>query len=128
MSQSLPSFSGFESITTNLGEVQNQGFELSINSINIQKENFEWRTNFALTYNKNQINALYGNMEDILNADGEVIGKKEADDISNGWYIGKPISAIWDYEVVGIWQKDELGGSREVWTRSWGSKSSKSLY
>ncbi|MDO3695332.1 SusC/RagA family TonB-linked outer membrane protein [Wenyingzhuangia sp. chi5] len=107
MGQRLPSFSGFGSITTNLGEVQNQGFELSINSINIQKENFEWRTNFALTYNNNKINALYGDMEDILDTNGNVIGKKERDDISNGWFIGQPISAIWDYEVIGIWQKDE---------------------
>ncbi|MGY5355665.1 SusC/RagA family TonB-linked outer membrane protein [Wenyingzhuangia sp. IMCC45467] len=107
MAQRLPSFSGFGSITTNLGEVQNQGFEVSINSINVLKSNFEWRTSFALSYNKNKINSLYGNMEDILNADGEVIGKKESDDISNGWFIGKPISAIWSYEVTGIWQKEE---------------------
>ncbi|MFV0564895.1 MAG: SusC/RagA family TonB-linked outer membrane protein [Flavobacteriaceae bacterium] len=107
MSQRLPIFSGFGSITTNLGEVQNKGFELSINSVNIQKPNFEWRTSFAFSYNKNTINALYGDMEDILDSDGNVIGRKEADDTSNGWFIGKAISEMWDYEVTGIWQKDE---------------------
>tara|TARA_Y100001947_G_C10336047_1_gene303053 strand:- start:261 stop:2339 length:2079 start_codon:yes stop_codon:yes gene_type:complete len=107
MSQRLPSFSGFGSITTNLGEVQNRGFEMSINSVNIKNKDFEWRTNFVLSYNENQINELYGDMEDILDAEGNVIGRKEADDISNGWFIGQPISAIWNYEVTGIWQKDE---------------------
>lgn len=107
MSQRLPSFSGFGSITTNLGEVENKGFEISINAVNITKPNFEWRTSFALSYNKNTINALYGNMEDILDAQGNVIGKKEADDLSNGWFIGKSISAIWGYEVTGIWQKED---------------------
>ena len=32
MSQRLPSFSGFGSIMANLGEVQNQGFEIALNS------------------------------------------------------------------------------------------------
>ncbi|WP_223154723.1 SusC/RagA family TonB-linked outer membrane protein [Aestuariibaculum sediminum] len=107
MAQRLPSFSGFGSITTNLGEVQNKGFEIGINTVNIQNPNFEWRTNFALSYNKNTINALYGNQENILDSEGNVIGQREADDISNGWFIGKAISEIWDYEVIGIWQKDE---------------------
>ncbi len=107
MSQRLPSFSGFGSITTNLGEVQNKGFEISVNSVNVTKPNFAWRTSFAFSYNKNTINALYGDYEDILDSEGQVIGKKEADDISNSWFIGKAISAIWGYEVIGIWQKDE---------------------
>ncbi len=43
--------------------------------------------------------------ENVLNAQGEVIGTKERDDISNKWFIGQPIGAIWDYKVTGIWQK-----------------------
>lgn len=107
MSQRLPSFSGFSSITTNLGEVENKGFEFNLSSTNIQNPNFSWKTTVAFSYNKNQINSLYGNMEDILDADGNVIGQHEADDTSNGWFIGKAISTIWGYEVTGIWQKDE---------------------
>lgn len=42
MNQSLPDFTGFNSITTNLGRIENRGFELSINSRNIEKANFQW--------------------------------------------------------------------------------------
>lgn len=107
MSQRLPSFSGFSSITTNLGEVENKGIEISVNTINMSLPNFQWRTMAAFSYNKNRINKLYGNMEYTLDADGNVISQKEADDITNGWFIGQPISAIWSNRVVGIWQKDE---------------------
>jgi len=107
MSQRLPGFSGFGSIATNLGEVENRGFEVSLSSINIINPNFEWRTSAAFSYNKNIINKLYGNMEDVLDDEGNVIGQKESDDKSNGWFIGKAISEIWNYEVTGIWQKDE---------------------
>lgn len=107
MSQRLPGFSGFGSIATNLGEVENRGFELSLSSVNMRQPNFEWRTSVSFSYNKNMINKLYGNMENILDSNGNVIGQKESDDRSNGWFIGQSISEIWDYRVTGIWQKDE---------------------
>ncbi len=108
MNQRLPAFSGFGSIATNLGRVDNRGFEISVNTLNVNNSNFEWTTNLAFSYNKNEIKALYGNMEDVLNSKGEKIGEKEADDIDNSWFIGQPIGAIWDYQVVGVWQKDEV--------------------
>ncbi|MTH17599.1 SusC/RagA family TonB-linked outer membrane protein [Flavobacterium sp. LC2016-01] len=107
MSQSLPGFTGFSAIATNLGEVQNKGFELSLNTLNMKTPNFEWRTTVGISYNENKIVSLYGNMVDIKDAAGNVIGKKEGDDSTNGWFIGRPITQIWDYKVTGIWQKDE---------------------
>lgn len=54
MSQRLPSFSGFGSIMANLGEVQNQGFEIALNSTNIQNRNFTWNTSVGFSINKNK--------------------------------------------------------------------------
>ncbi|MBZ4190413.1 SusC/RagA family TonB-linked outer membrane protein [Niabella beijingensis] len=107
MSQSLPGFSGFGSITTNLGEVQNKGFEISINSQNIKRKDFSWNTIFGFSKYTNTIKHLYYRYEDVLDAAGNVVATRELDDISNGWFIGKPISAIWDYRVTGIWQVNE---------------------
>lgn len=107
MSQSLPGFSGFSSITTNLGEVQNKGFEISINSQNIKQKNFSWNTTFGFSKYSNTIKHLYYRYEDIVDANGNVISSREVDDISNGWFIGQPINAIWNYRVTGIWQVNE---------------------
>ena len=107
MNQRLPGFSGFGSMTTNLGQVNNDGIELSINSLNIKEKNFEWSTSFGLSWNKNTIKKLYGIYEDVLDANGNVVGRKESDDLTNKWFIGKSIGTIWDYEVTGIWQTDE---------------------
>lgn len=107
MNQSLPNFTGFSSITTNLGRVENRGVELSINTRNIENENFNWTTSFSFSFNKNEIKKLYGEYETSIDAAGNVI-TKERDDISNKWFIGQPINVIWDYEVTGIWQKDEI--------------------
>lgn len=107
MSQRLPGFSGFGSITTNLGQVDNNGFEIAINSVNMKTKDFEWTTGFALSYNHNEIKHLYYEYEDVKDKDGNVIGRKEMDDKSNGWFIGKPIGEIWGYKQIGIWQADE---------------------
>lgn len=107
MSQSLPDFSGFSSITTNLGEVLNKGFEISVNSQNIRNGKFSWNSTFGFSKYTNAIKHLYGTYQDVLDANGKVVSTKESDDISNGWFIGKPISAIWDYKVTGIWQVDQ---------------------
>ena len=107
MNQALPSFTGFTSITTNLGEVQNKGFELALTSQNIKSRKFNWNTTFGYSQYSNTIKHLYGTYVDVVDASGNVVSHKEADDISNGWFIGKPISAIWDYKVTGIWQTNQ---------------------
>jgi TonB-linked SusC/RagA family outer membrane protein len=112
MSERLPGFTGFNSITTNLGEVQNRGFEFSIGSQNIKRDNFEWRTSFTFSYNQNKIKHLYYDYQDIIDPSGNVIGRREMDDTSNGWFIGKPISQIWNYRVTGIWQANEAAEAK----------------
>jgi TonB-linked SusC/RagA family outer membrane protein len=107
MNQSLPSFTGFSTVTTNLGEVVNKGFELGLTSRNIEKKNFDWSTTFGFFFNRNKVKHLYYTYEDVLNQDGKVVGSKEVDDIKNGWFIGHDIASIWTYNVQGIWQENE---------------------
>ena len=95
MSQRLPSFSGFGSIMANLGEVQNQGFEIALNSTNIQNRNFTWNTSVGFSINKNKINHIYYDYDE---------NGVEKDDTSNGWFIGQAIGTIWYYETDGVWQ------------------------
>lgn len=98
MAQRLPNFSGFDSIFTNLGEVKNSGIEIALNSVNINNDFLKWNTTLNFSYNKNKIVHLYNDYDE---------NGVERDDTSNGWFIDKPISEIWDYEVVGTWQVDE---------------------
>lgn len=105
--RTLPSIIGYTSVSANLGEIQNKGIEVTINTTNIDKPNFKWNSSLVYSYNKNKIVRLYGDMENILDSEGNVIGQKEADDVTNQWFIGQSIDRIWDYEILGIWQADE---------------------
>lgn len=98
MSQRLPKFSGFENITTNLGQVDNSGVEITLHSQNMTLSNFQWTTDFTFSYNKNTIKHLLGDLDE---------NGKEKDISSNGWFIGRSIDEIWDYKYEGVWQVSE---------------------
>ena len=54
----IPGTSGFASVTQNVGEIHNEGIEISLNTVNITRESFSWRTSVNLTSNRNEVKAL----------------------------------------------------------------------
>ncbi len=95
----LPVTSGYSSILDNMGELENRGIEISLHSTNIETKDFSWKTDLSFWLNRNKIVSLYG-----IDADGD---GKEDDDLSNSWFIGEPLSAIYNYETDGIVQEDD---------------------
>ncbi|MDO6425132.1 TonB-dependent receptor, partial [Saccharophagus degradans] len=51
--RSVPLESGYNFINTNWATVSNKGFELMINTTNIQTPNFRWTSSFNISHNKN---------------------------------------------------------------------------
>lgn len=51
----LPLSSGFETALKNVGSFSNKGFELTVNSINFDKSDFKWRSDFTLSFNRNKV-------------------------------------------------------------------------
>jgi TonB-dependent starch-binding outer membrane protein SusC len=56
----LPLSSGYASIFTNVGSMENKGFEFAVNSTNIKAGDFSWSTTFNISFNKNKVLALSG--------------------------------------------------------------------
>jgi TonB-linked SusC/RagA family outer membrane protein len=106
LDKKLPIVTGFESITTNVGELQNTGFDLSINTINVETSDITWTSQLNLSYNKNKIVSLTGEKVAVTDANGNVT-MEEPDDIDNGWFIGQNKDVIWDYEIDGVYQEGE---------------------
>jgi TonB-linked SusC/RagA family outer membrane protein len=97
--RTIPTMTGYASIFTNIGEINNKGIELTLNSINIKKDKFEWGTNFVFSTNRNRIVHLYN-----TDTNGDDI---EDNDISNSWFIGYPITSYYDYVFDGIYQEGD---------------------
>jgi len=93
---SLPPSQGGGTVFKNLGKTKGNGMELTINSVNIQKPNgLVWSTEFNYFFNREKIT--------------ELANPSQQNDIGNGWFVGQPITVIYDYEKLGIWQTGDPG-------------------
>lgn len=94
----IPPTNGYISTYDNIGEVNNKGIELALNSLNVNVSKFSWNTSFSFAYNKNKIVHLFGDI------DGDGI---EDDAPDNDWFIGENIHAYFDYQFDGIYQEGD---------------------
>tara|TARA_R110000751_G_scaffold93282_2_gene182254 strand:- start:22826 stop:26059 length:3234 start_codon:yes stop_codon:yes gene_type:complete len=51
----LPSATGFQSATQNIGDIENRGLEFGLRTINIQAGDFTWNSNATLSTNQNKV-------------------------------------------------------------------------
>jgi len=50
-----PHSAGISSVAANIGDLRNAGVEFSLSSVNIDRGDFLWRTNFNISFNTNEI-------------------------------------------------------------------------
>lgn len=98
VSRALPDVTGYTSVLSNLGELENTGFEFAVRTRNITNPNFTWTSNINFSLNRNKLNSLYGDLDE----DGN-----ELDDITNEWFIDHAIDELWGQKVLGIWQVNQ---------------------
>ena len=55
LNANLPLSSGYQKAMMNVGSVENQGFEFTLNTINILKKNFVWTSNFNISFNRSKV-------------------------------------------------------------------------
>jgi TonB-linked SusC/RagA family outer membrane protein len=97
--RNIPVMTGFKTIKTSMGQVNNKGIEITLRTTNIQTKDLTWGTSFTFWQNRNKLVKLYG--ED-KNGDGI-----EDDDIANNLFIGQPLGVIYGYEQIGIVQTSD---------------------
>ena len=79
---------GFESITANFpAKVLNAGWEFELNTVNVDKKSFSWKSSFNLTFNKNELVAYPG---------------FESSAYAKDYAIGKSLTIIQGYQFTGI--------------------------
>ena len=94
VNRALPQTSGYPSVWTNIGGIENNGIELALATNNLVGK-FQWRTDFVFALNRDKISKLYGGAND--------------KDIGNSWFVGQPISSIYDYKMAGgVYTEAEL--------------------
>jgi TonB-linked SusC/RagA family outer membrane protein len=114
--RALPDLTGFFFVIDNIGQVDNKGIEVAINSVNVKTTNFSWRSSAIFSLNRNEIVHLYEPVSVTDPATGKTT-MVERDDIANRWFIGHDINSIWDLKVIGVWQADEAAAAAKYGVR-----------
>lgn len=89
----LPKETGFRTIRKNIGSIQNEGIDISINTTPYRTKDFEWSTNFNITFLQNKVLEL---------ADGT--------QFESGSFLiqeGQPLGNIFGYKNLGVFPYDQ---------------------
>ncbi|WP_343694514.1 TonB-dependent receptor [Flavobacterium sp.] len=99
----LPGVSGIASQLQNVGELENKGWELGINSKNFIGQDFTWNTSFNISSNKNKVLKLADNKDLLINsAPGHFLATE-----SQILRVGQPVGSFFGFIYDGVIQQGE---------------------
>ncbi len=107
LARPVPYTTGFSSVVDNIGEVSNRGLDILLTTRNIVTDNFSWETTLNANFNKNKIEKLGENNEDILTDPGFVGGNVIL-------RVGESLSSFYGYRRLGVWGTDEAAEAAAV--------------
>ena len=97
----VPRTSGYATIRRNVGSMQNQGFELGLNTVNVTNSRFQWNTTFNISFNRNKVLSL-ATPSDIFGVGGPNFTNQ-----TSIIRVGEPVGAFWGLTRVGTWSEAE---------------------
>jgi len=102
VSRQLPMESGWQTVYQNIGEVENKGIELALNTVNISTANLEWTTSFNFAKNNNEVTGVYDGTDIIYVVVNNGVGDGyNADDVIMK---GHPVGSYYNWVADGVWQ------------------------
>lgn len=101
LNREVPGITGFSVQTSNLGKLDNKGFEFTINTENLNFKNFRWSSSINFSANKNKIK----------NLNGQVLGggiNKAKEGYPIGVFFGREFAGADPANGDAIWYKNTL--------------------
>lgn len=110
---------GYDKRMCNLGAISNKGVELSIETRNIERRDFQWTTSLTLSHNTQKV--LDIGSEDFVSA-MDCPGNNKY--MMYGYVKGYPLNSLWGFKYGGIWKSEEER-ERNRQTNAYASESTK---
>src|SRR5690606_13029363 len=101
LSLELPVASGFGSVVANQGAIQNRGLEVGLNTLNVDRGSFNWRSNFNISVNRN--NALALGASDTLRTGTSMEGAN-----THLTVVGGPVGLFYGYRIIGVYSAADI--------------------
>jgi TonB-linked SusC/RagA family outer membrane protein len=104
----IPASSGYTTAMLNIGSMQNQGAEFTLNLVPVQRKHFTWSMDFNIAFNRNTVTALTDNQYSLLSS-------VTWDYNFNSQYpyitqVGKPSGMMYGYIYEGTYKTEDFEG------------------
>jgi TonB-linked SusC/RagA family outer membrane protein len=101
--KSINQTSGYSTQLVNMGNVLNQGLEVTLNFVPVKTKDFTWTLSVNFAANQNKIVKLNG----ATDASGN--------DLSNKWFVGHNINSYYDYQYSKIMQYSDSSAVKKIY-------------
>ncbi|MCD8289509.1 MAG: TonB-dependent receptor [Prevotella sp.] len=104
MQAALPSYvinndyMGMTAPWVNTGSIRNKGVEFTLNTVNIDKHDWQWRTGITLSVNRNELTGL--------NSESSTISGTIGSETYTLSEIGGPVGRFYGYKVIGMYTQE----------------------
>ena len=105
----IPASSGYTSAMLNIGSMQNQGVEVTLNFVPVQRKNFTWSMDFNIAMNRNKVTALTNDQRSLMSTvSWDYNYNSQQPYITQ---VGKPSGMMYGYIYEGTYKHDEFNGN-----------------
>ena len=105
----IPASSGYTSAMLNIGSMQNQGVELTLNLVPVQRKNFTWSMDFNIAMNRNKVTALTNDQRSLMSTvSWDYNYNSQSPYITQ---VGKPSGMMYGYIYEGTYKYDDFNGN-----------------
>ncbi|MBD1420471.1 SusC/RagA family TonB-linked outer membrane protein [Sphingobacterium chuzhouense] len=98
----IPTSTGYSKQYQNIATLRNRGVELSLNSLNIRNDNFQWKSAFNITFNRSRVGRLFGS------AGNEYMITSYDSRVNFYTQVGGPVSTFYGYKYDGVYTTDDF--------------------
>ncbi len=109
----LPTSSGYSTIVRNVGSMENKGLEITLNTVNIQTNDFTWQTTFNISMNRNKVLKL------ATPAPIFGVGNPNFTNQTGVIMEGKPVGSFWGLVREGTWSTAEAAEAQKYGVNSY---------
>ncbi|WP_281298805.1 SusC/RagA family TonB-linked outer membrane protein [Flavobacterium limnophilum] len=114
LSANLPLSSGFSTALKNVGQMQNQGLEFTLDTKNIDTKNFSWTSSFNISFNKSKVLALNDNQTNLQSSiPWDNIWQNVPAYIAK---VGSPLGEMYGYISDGTYKYDDFNNNNGIYT------------
>lgn len=106
----LPNYTGFASLISNVGSIENKGLEITVGGTPFSKTDFKWNTSANISFNRSEVIALADDkttLPIITNTGGGYNIYSNGKWALKNLVVGQPVEQMYGYVYLGTWSEAE---------------------